>query len=88
MSESVSDSTSRTNWARVDALNDDEIDTADAPALSDDFFRRATWRRPGPVSVTVRVDPEIVAWYHAQGEEGEQRMSAALRIYAEAHRGL
>ncbi len=88
MSESVSDSTSRTNWARVDALNDDEIDTADDPALSDDFFRRATWRRPGPVSVTVRVDPEIVAWYHAQGEECFILLSAAIVIYSEAHRGL
>jgi uncharacterized protein (DUF4415 family) len=86
MSEIASNNTSRTNWARVDALTDDEIDTSEAPPLSEEFFRRATWRAPAPVSITVRVDPDVLAWFRAQGEEGERRMSAALRIYAEAHR--
>src|SRR5881398_3747826 len=87
MSESASNSTSRTNWARVDALSDEEIDTSEAPALGDDFFRRAQWRRPEPVSVTVHVDADVLAWFEAQGEDAAQRMSAALRIYAEAHKG-
>ncbi len=42
MSETASNSTPRTDWARVDALKDDEIDTSDAPALTDEFFQRAT----------------------------------------------
>lgn len=86
MSETASNSTSRTDWTRVDALTDDEIDTSEIPPLSEDFFRRASWRAPAPVSVTVRVDPDVLAWFRARGEEGERRMSAALRIYAEAHR--
>jgi uncharacterized protein (DUF4415 family) len=86
MSGTGSHSTSRTNWARVDALTDDDIDTTDAPPLSDDFFRRATWRKPEPVRVTVWVDPDVLAWFEAQGDEAQRRMSAALRIYAEAHR--
>lgn len=85
MSETASNSTSRTNWARVDVLTDEEIDTSDAPALSEDFFRRATWRKPVPVSVTIPVDLDVLAWFRAQGEAGERRMSAAPRIYAEAH---
>ena len=87
MSESGSSSTSRTNWARVDALDDDEIDTSEAPALTEDLFRRAAWRKPAAVPVTIRVDPDVLAWFRAQGEDGERRMSAALRIYAEAHQG-
>lgn len=67
-------------------MADDEIDTSEAPPLADDFFRRATWRAPEPVSVTIRVAPEVLAWFQAQGEDGEHRMAAALRIYAEAHR--
>jgi uncharacterized protein (DUF4415 family) len=39
-----------------------------------------------PVSVTIEVDPDVLAWFRAKGKEGERRMSAALRIYAEAHR--
>jgi uncharacterized protein (DUF4415 family) len=86
MSEIASNSSSKTNWTRVDALTDDDIDTTEAPALSEDFFRRARWRTPAPVSVTVRVDPDVLAWFQAQGEAGQRRMSAALRIYAEAHK--
>jgi uncharacterized protein (DUF4415 family) len=87
MSETGSHNTSRTNWAQVDALTDDEIDTSDVPSLTEDFFRRATWRKPAPVRVTVWVDPDVLAWFRAQGKEGKRRMSAALRIYAEAHKG-
>ncbi len=77
---------SKTNWARVDALTDDDVDRSDAPPLTEDFFRRATWRKPTSVPVTIRIDPETLAWFQAQGEEGERRMSAALRLYAEVHR--
>lgn len=88
MSETASKRTSKTNWVQVDALADHEIDTSDAPLLSEDFFRTATWRMPEQVSVTVRVDPDVLAWFQAQGDEGERRMAAALRIYAEAHRAI
>lgn len=33
----------------------------------------------------VKVDPDVLAWFKAQGDDYEHRMSAALRIYAEAH---
>jgi uncharacterized protein (DUF4415 family) len=50
------------------------------------FFEKATLRTPRqPVAVTVHVDPDVLAWFQAQGREYEQRVNAALRIYAEAH---
>ncbi|MEK7442990.1 MAG: BrnA antitoxin family protein [Chloroflexota bacterium] len=79
--------TSKTNWEKVDALTDDQIDTSDIPPLTDKFFTRAKWRKPvKPVTVTVHLDPEVLAWFKAQGDQYEQRINAALRIYAEAHR--
>ena len=30
--------TSETDWARIDAMTDDDIDTSDIPPLADDFF--------------------------------------------------
>lgn len=87
MSENATNNTSRTNWAKVDALTDEQIDTSDVPALSEEFFARAKWRTPSaPVMVTVGIAPEVLAWYQAQGEDYGQRMAAALRIYAEAHK--
>ena len=81
--------TSETNWTRVDALTDPEVDTSDVPALSEEFFAKARWRMPvvsEPVPVTVRIDLEVLAWFQSQGSDYEQRICAALRIYAEAHK--
>jgi uncharacterized protein (DUF4415 family) len=33
----------------------------------------------------MHVDPDVLAWYQAQGEQWESKMRAALRIYVEAH---
>lgn len=79
--------TSRTDWARIDAMSDEDIDTSDIPPLSEEFFAKAQLRMPKlPVKVSIQVDPETFAWFQAQGESAEQQMSVALRIYAEAHR--
>jgi uncharacterized protein (DUF4415 family) len=78
---------SETDWARIDAMTDEEIDTSDIPPLTEAFFKRAKVRMPQHlIAVTVQVDPDVLAWFKAQGEDYEQRMNAALRIYAEAHK--
>jgi uncharacterized protein (DUF4415 family) len=78
---------SETDWTRIDAMTDEEIDTSDIPPLTEDFFNRATVRMPKrKVAVTVQVDPDVLAWFRSQGEDYEKRMNAALRIYAEAHK--
>jgi uncharacterized protein (DUF4415 family) len=78
---------SGTDWARVDAMTDDEIDTSDIPPLTDAFFKRAKVRMPKhAVTMTVQVDADVLDWFKAQGEDYERRVNAALRIYAEAHK--
>jgi uncharacterized protein (DUF4415 family) len=82
--------TSKTDWARIDAMSDDDIDTSDIPPLTDEFFSNAKLRMPSSSSATVsiRVDPETLAWFQSQGEEAERHMAAALRIYAEAQKNV
>ena len=76
-----------TNLAHFDSLTDEMIDVSEIPPLSDDFFEQATWRMPEPsVEVTVKIAPDILAWFKAQGADYELRLSAALRLYADAHR--
>ncbi len=78
---------SETDWPRVDAMTDVEIDTSAPPPLDEQFFARATWRLPSKrAEVTLSVDVEVLDWYRAQGEEFQRRIEAALRIYAEAHK--
>jgi uncharacterized protein (DUF4415 family) len=78
---------SETNWARVSEMNDEEIDTSDIPPLDEAFFADARLRMPEKsVSVTLDVDAEVLEWFKAQGEDFRNRINAALRIYAEAHK--
>jgi len=80
---------SETNLARFDAMTDEMIDTSEIPALSDEFFEKATWRMPEPpVEVTIEIEPDILAWFKAQGEDYQERLAAALRLYVEAHRSF
>jgi hypothetical protein len=38
--------TSKTDWARIDAMADDDIDTSDIPPLGEAFFAKAKLRMP------------------------------------------
>ncbi len=80
--------TSRTDWSRIDAMTDDDICTSDIPPLTEEFFSKAKLRMPSSplVTVAVPVDSETLAWFQSKGEEAEQHMAAALRIYAEAQK--
>lgn len=47
MNESNTNSSSKTNWERFDAMADEDIDTSDSPALTKAFFAKAQWLMPG-----------------------------------------
>ena len=38
--------TSRTNWAKIDAMTDDDIDTSDIPLLTEEFLSKAEFWMP------------------------------------------
>jgi uncharacterized protein (DUF4415 family) len=67
-------------------MTDAEIDISDISPLDEAFFADAKLRVPGKVSVMVNVDADVLEWFQAQGTEFQQRINAALRIYAEAHK--
>jgi len=68
-------------------MTDEEIDTSDIPPLDEDFFAEARLRVPEKlVSVALDVDAEVLEWFKAQGEDFRNRINAALKIYAEAHK--
>ena len=77
---------SDTNWAKLDQMADEDINTSDISALDETFFERATLRTPaGKTAVTVTIDVDVLEWFRAQGPEYQKRISAALRLYAEVH---
>jgi uncharacterized protein (DUF4415 family) len=68
-------------------MPDEEIDTSDIPPLDETFFANARLRMPEQqVSVTLDVDADVLAWFKAQGEDYRNRINAALKLYAAAHK--
>jgi len=76
---------SRTDWARVDALREQEIDYSEIPELGDEFFKSAVLRMPEPKAlVTLRLDRDVLEWFKKQGPRYQTRINALLRAYVEA----
>jgi len=89
MNENDLRSYSKTDWERIDQMDDEDIDTSDIPPLTDEFFETGEWRRPAEkIQLTVEVEPEVAEWYRKQGNNSERCLSAALRIYAQAHESI
>lgn len=80
--------TSRTDWSRIDAMSDEDIDTSDIPPLDEAFFAKADLKMPiSDISVVaVPVDVATLSWFQSKGQEAEQHMAAALRIYSESQK--
>jgi uncharacterized protein (DUF4415 family) len=77
---------SKTDWKRVDAMKDEDIDTSDIPELGEDFFRQAEIILPAKQSVTIRLDTDVLEWFKSNGQGYQTRINKLLRRYMEAHR--
>ena len=77
---------SKTDWKRIDALRDEDIDFSDIPELGPSFFVRAIiW--PGPKKqITLRVDPDVLTFFRKQGRGYQTVINAVLRKYMEARK--
>ena len=80
----------KTDWRRVDALSDRELEGAAkadpdaAPILSKEWFRTAQVVLPErKVPISLRMDREVVEWFKAQGRRYQSRMNAVLKAYVQ-----
>ena len=77
----------QTDWERVDAMTDEDIDTSDIPPLDESFFAKAKIRQPRrKESITIRLDSDVLAWYRSLGKGYQTHINAILRTYMEAQR--
>ncbi len=91
MKKAATSNKSRTDWARVDALKDDDIDLSDTPEMPPEMFARAVVRRglkPGPrkAQLTLRVDSDVLEWFRKQGRGYQTKINSLLRAYMDAHK--
>lgn len=85
MNANDSSNTSRTNWAALEAMSDEEIDYSDIPPLTEEFFTKATLRIPAAQAHNlVQIDPDIMAWFKSQDAECKTLINSVLRRYIES----
>ncbi len=78
---------SKTDWARVNAMTDDEIDCSDIPEADELFWAKAELIMPAnKVKIGVRFDKTVVSWFKKQGPGYQSRMNAVLKTYIEAQK--
>jgi len=77
----------KTDWAKVAALTDAQIVAAvksdpDAMLLDDDFWENAVWvTPPAKIPTSLRIDPDVLAFFKSEGRGYQTRMNAVLRTY-------
>ena len=77
---------SRTDWKRVDALEDEQIDLSDSPEVTPEMFARAVVRQGlVPVmtkeQVTLRIDADVLEWFRSRGKGYQTQINQLLRAY-------
>ncbi len=82
---------SRTDWHKVDALTDAELEKLvaedeDERSFQPDWTQAKLVLPQAKQSVHLRLDQEVIAFFKAAGKGHISRMQAVLKAYADAHR--
>jgi uncharacterized protein (DUF4415 family) len=90
MSKKTISSKSKTDWQRLEAMTDEEIDLSECPEVTPEQFAKAVVRQGLPVNknkaqVTLRIDSEVLEWFKSQGRGYQTQINSLLRAYMEAH---
>lgn len=77
---------SETDWARVDALTDAEIEEAvrndpDAAPLDIDWSEAVLVVPPRKKAISIRVDEDVLDYFKRGGEGYQKRINAVLRTF-------
>ena len=91
MKRKVTSTKSDTDWKRIKAMKDRDIDLSDAPEVTPEMFAQAIVRRGlKPVvkkqQLTLRVDSDVVAWFKSQGRGYQTQINELLRAYVDARK--
>ena len=76
MKRGTSRQKSETDWERLNAMRDEDIDTSDIPEQGEEFFEAAELRLPKK-TVCIRLDADVLAWFKAQGKVPDQNQRRA-----------
>lgn len=82
---------SRTDWTKVDAMTEEELEASIA-ADPDDVHEELDWTKairglpPPKKHINIRVDADVLNWFKATGRGYQTRMNNVLRAYVESRK--
>jgi uncharacterized protein (DUF4415 family) len=83
---------SETDWARLDALTDEEIEASIANDPDWQEFKDIDWSKavlvipPKKKAISIRVDEDVLDYFRRDGAGYQRRMNAVLRSYMQQKR--
>jgi uncharacterized protein (DUF4415 family) len=80
----------QTDYERLAAMKDEDIDFSDNPEATQEMFARGVLRRNFKVvrqkkKFPILLDSDVFWWYVKQGRECDDQINAVLRAYMEEH---
>ncbi len=76
---------SRTDWAKIKAMKDREIDLSEIPELDNHFFSEAALWPGKKKQITIRIDPDVLDFFKQKGRGYQSVINAVLRRFMEVH---
>jgi len=79
---------SKTDWAKVDAMTDDDIDYSDIPEMDEEFFKKVKIYRFSDLKkpISIRLDDDVLTWFKKQKGRYQQHINAVLRAYMDTQK--
>ncbi len=86
MKKEYTEMKSKTDWKKLHAMRDNEIDFSDISKIDRAILKKMVVRMPQPKElVSIRIDPEVLGWFRKEGKRYQPRINAVLRSYVDAH---
>ncbi len=77
---------SKTNWARLQKKNDEDINYSDIPATSEQFWSDAEIFMPSQKTpISIRLDNDIIDYFKKSGTGYQSKINAVLKAYVKNH---
>ena len=91
LKEMVRRGESKTDWAKVDAMTEEELE-ASVAADPDDVHEPIDWSKaimglpPRKQAIKLRIDGDVLDWFKATGQGYQTRMNNVLRAFVDSRK--
>ena len=91
MNKKSTSNKSETDWQRLDAMSDEDIDFSDIPRTTPEFWAHGIVRKGlKPVvrkhQLTLRIDQDVIEFFKQEGRGYQTKINQLLRAYMDAHK--